>query len=60
MPGTEAVASSCAAPRAWPCVMSAGVAQVTVGVAWAIDRSPLPVLAASLASPPKDGSHGAG
>lgn len=33
-PGTEAVASSCAAPRGVPTVMSAGLAQVIVGVAW--------------------------
>lgn len=54
LPDTEAWASSCAAPRAWPRVMSAGLARVTVGMARAIDRSPLPVLAPSLASPPKE------
>ena len=32
MPGTLAVAFSCVAPRAVPCVMAAGVAQDTVGV----------------------------
>ena len=34
MPATEAVASSCADPSGVPDVMPAGLAQVTVGVAW--------------------------
>ncbi len=52
-PGTVAVASSCAEPSAVPKVMSAGVAQVTVGVARLTVNVVVAPAAAKLAFPAK-------
>ena len=53
VPGTEAVASSCAAPSGVPATMSVGLAQMTVAIDALMSKLPVALLAASVESPAK-------